>query len=53
MQNETEEGTNRLQKRKQDRATETVMSEQEYLKFYEHIFTQQVQMKMSKNQMSS
>ena len=33
LKNETEEGTNRLQKRKQDRATETVMSEQEYLKF--------------------
>jgi hypothetical protein len=29
------------------------MNEQEYLKYYEHFFTQQVQMKMTKNQMSS
>ena len=30
-----------------------LMNEQEHLKYYEHFFTQQVQMKMTKNQMSS
>jgi hypothetical protein len=55
MQNETEEDrTNRLQKRKQHQAKlKQLMNEQEYFKYYEHFFMQQVQMKMTKNQMSS
>jgi hypothetical protein len=56
MQNEAEEeGTNRLPKRKQDQATETVDERARILEipYYEHFFTQQVQMKMTKNQMSS
>ena len=56
VQNKTEEErTNRLQKRKQDHGKQPkqLMNEQEYLKYYEQFFTQQLQMKMTKNQMSS